>query len=158
MEIALMPKIKITPDWTLVQDNKGRVTEAYRRHKSPLDKLRGHDGFVDEMCDAGEKYATTWREAGCEPRMAYSDTTRIIVDSDRRVIEPIQGSEDARKTLDDIERQVLGAKGRMLIEAICGREVSIRRYAWSTGQDRRAVRYALRKALQGLAAWYRRRG
>lgn len=156
MEVV-MTKIKITPDWTLMTDSKGRVTEAYRRHKTPLDKLRGRDGFSEALCEAGAKYARTWAEAGFEPAMPYSDTTRIIVDSPRRTFEPIGGSEDARKELDRIEREALGATHRMIIEAICGREVSLRTYAFQTRQDRRRVKRELRIGLTELAGWYRRR-
>lgn len=125
----------------------GEVLNTYRKFPNPLVKMHRRDGLPLKSYLAGYRYGQIWRVAWNEGSPPHTDTTRIIVDGGKRNFEPPEGNADAQAQLDALEGALWGSETRDLLDYICGREWSCRRYAILRQKDRAAVKERLYEAL-----------
>lgn len=144
-EVALhFPK---TGDEYFSVNGSGEVLNTYRRFPNPLVKMHRRDGLPLKSYLAGYRYGQIWRQAWQEGSPPHTDTTRIIVDGGQRNFEPPPGNSHAQAELDALVGVLWGSETRHLLDHICGREMSCRRYALAFRLDREAVRDRLYEAL-----------
>lgn len=128
-------------------NSAGEVLNTYRRFPNPLVKMHRRDGLPLASYLAGYRYGQIWRAATQERSPPHTDTTRIIVDGGQRSFDPPPGNSAAQAELDALVGVLWGKETRHLLDHICGREMSCRRYAFAFRFDREAVRERLYGAL-----------
>lgn len=128
-------------------NGSGEILNTYRRFPNPLVKMHRRDGLPLKSYLAGYRYGQIWRRAWDERSPPHSDPTRIIVDGGERHFEPPPGNSSAQVELDALEGALWGSETRDLLDHICGRELSCRRYAILRQRDREAVKERLYEAL-----------
>jgi hypothetical protein len=129
----------------------GEILNTYRRFPNPLVKMHRRDGLPLKSYLAGYRYGQIWRAAWNEGSPPHSDPTRIIVDGGQRDFEPPPGNSHAQAELDALAGLLWGSETRDLLDYICGREWSCRRYAILRQLDREAVKDRLYEALAKFA-------
>jgi hypothetical protein len=139
-----------------VETPSGRILNTYRRWPNPLVKLHKRSGLPNASFLAGKAYGELYRRAWGSESPPHSDPTRIIVDGGKRNFEPKTGYQPAISELKHLETTLFGVDTSDLLDAVCGLEMSIRKYALLARRDRAACKERLFAAL-GKYAEYRKR-
>jgi len=149
---------KVTEYGTIAHDKRsGEVANVYpRARQMTITTLRSMGDITDEMWAAGWRYHQTYMQSGLAPRVKCSDPTRPYVDGSSAAPDELLGNDGAKLYLDRLERDVLGAKGRAMLDLICGQDMTMRDYRFISRKRWQAIRRELREHLKELAAWYER--
>lgn len=133
----------------LKAENAGGATlNTYRRFPNPLVKLNKRGGLPDASFLAGIAYRDLYRKAwGDRSGLSNADPTRIVVQASTRDFGPPEGHRPSQNELDRLEATLFGKDTRNLLDAVCGREQSIRGYALEHQRDRKACKERLFAAL-----------
>lgn len=130
----------------------GLTLNTYRRFPNPLVKLHKRNGLPAASYMAGLAYRDLYLRAwGDRSGLSNADPTRIVVQSSPRDFTPPEGHKPSQNELDRLQATLFGKDTRNLLDAVCGREQSIRGYAIENQRDRKACKERLFAALAKYA-------
>lgn len=151
--------IRITPDAVLSHNAAGEVLNTYPRRARPstLFTLRSMGDITETMFVAGTRYARLYEAAGMNPRYAGGDPTKPKVDGSGRAPDELAGNLMAQRTLNAIESETLGRKGRDMLDSLCGEDMTLTEYRKLARRRWQAVQRELGMYLDRLDRWFKKR-
>ena len=150
--------LRITDDAVLAHNAAGEIVSTYpkRARPSTLYTLRSMGDITEAMFVAGTRYARIYEAAGMGPKYAGGDPSKPKVDGSGRAPDELAGSVSAQATLNAIESEAVGMKGRDMLDHLCGADMTMTDYRDLVRRRWQAVHRELEMYLDRLDRWFRK--